>query len=117
MENENNCCQLEFIAAGAVGVIIGLLISLYLPQTTIINSPITAQINLNSDGGILTINATFSNLMNGTTNWFTSYKINSATEELPNGTVIIPATSYVQKQIQIDCIKGIYLGNSNYYSC
>lgn len=80
-------------------------------------SSITRQINLNSDGGILTINATFSDTRNGITNWFFSYKLISANEELPNGTVIIPATSYVQKQIQIDCIKGIYLGNEDYYSC
>jgi hypothetical protein len=82
---------------------------------------LTAQINLDSDGGILTINATFFNINTTMTSsistWYSSYKINSATEELPNGTVIIPATSYVQKQIQIDCQKYIYLGNSNYYSC
>jgi hypothetical protein len=82
---------------------------------------LTTQINIDSDGGILTINATFSNINQSmtspTSTWWRSYKINSATEELANGTIITPATSYVQKQIQIDCLEGIYLGNSNYYSC
>ncbi len=83
---------------------------------------ITKQISINAGGGILTVNATFSDIMNGTTNWYSSYKINNATEELPNGTIFIPATSYVQKQIQADCItdyKGMYLplGNYDYYWC
>ena len=104
-------------------ILYGAYIISYKPQYTQqpILTTLTAQINLDSDGGILTINATFFNINTTMTSsistWYSSYKINSATEELSNGTVIIPATSYVQKQIQIDCQKYIYLGNSNYYSC
>ena len=115
------------MCAGAIGIVIGLMISFHSP--TITNSPqtiqtLTTQINLNSDGGILTINATFFNInttlsaLDSGSTWYSSYKINSATEELPNGTIITPATSYVQKQIEIECSRYIIpLGNSSYYSC
>ena len=106
----------------AIGVTIFVLIGIYLAYKPYPHQPtLTTQISMNSDGGILTINATFSNInqsmCTGISTCYSSYKINSATEELPNGTIISPATSYVQKQIQIDCQKYIYLGNSNYYSC
>ena len=121
MKNENNCCWWGVGIGMVIGLVIGLIISFHSPQA-ITNTTINAQINLNSDGGILTINATFFNINTtmtrvSTSTWYSSYKINSATEELPNGTIITPATSYVQKQMQIDCLNGIYLGNSNYYSC
>lgn len=82
---------------------------------------ITAQISMDSDWGILTINATFSNInktmmQDANVNWYSNYTINNATEEFPNGTITIPVKSYVQKQIQIDCQQSlIYLGKSNYY--
>ena len=109
------------IIAGVI-VIIYMSYGVYLFYKSYSHQPIlTTQISMNSDGGILTINATFSNINRSMSThistWYSSYNINSATEELPNGTIISPATSYVQKQIQIDCQKYIYLGNSNYYSC
>ena len=112
--------------AVAVFILYGIIINIKTSPSVNVNhsSPlnITRQISINAGGGILTINATFSDIMNGTTNWYSSYKINNATEELPNGTIFIPATSYVQKQIQADCItdyKGMYLplGNYDYYWC
>jgi hypothetical protein len=103
----------------AIGVVIFVSYGIYLAYKSYPHQPtLTTQISMNSDGGILTINMTFSNNIDyGLLNTYSSYKINSATEELPNGTIISPATSYVLKQIQVDCVKYIYLGNSNYYSC
>ena len=119
--------KIDLVAIFAtIGVAVFILYGLYLyysPHSHPTQSTLTTQINLNSDGGILILNMTFSNgsygmaSFNQVSTWYSSYKINSAIEELPNGTIITPATSYVQKQIQIDCITDIYLGNSTYYSC
>lgn len=116
---------MAIIATIVVAAFIIYAINLNLSKSSNSSNPplnLTKQISINAGGGILTVNATFSDIMNGTTNWYSSYKINNATEELPNGTIFIPATSYVQKQIQADCItdyKGMYLplGNYDYYWC
>ena len=106
----------------AIGVVIFVSYGIYLAYKSYPHQPtLTTQISMNSDGGILTINATFSNInqgmCTGISTCYSSYNINNAIEELPNGTIISPATSYVLKQIQVDCVKYIYLGNSNYYLC
>ncbi|MEM3858686.1 MAG: hypothetical protein QW478_04690 [Candidatus Micrarchaeaceae archaeon] len=74
----------------------------------------TETYNINSGSRILAINITFSNY---TINWLSkaiiyhSYKINSASEELPNGTIIMPATSYTDEQARIFICSNDYLGN------
>lgn len=116
---------IAIIATIVVAAFIIYAINLNLSKSSNSSNPplnLTKQISINAGGGILTVNATFSDIMNGTTNWYSSYKINNATEELPNGTIFIPVTSYVQKQIQADCTtdySGMYLplGNYDYYRC
>lgn len=71
------------------------------------NHSSSGTVSMNSDSGILTVNLTFSDAYkydNGgfITISYTNYHINSATEELPNGTTITPAISYVQKELNID---------------
>ena len=69
--------------------------------------------------GVLKINATFFGNA-----WFSQihshYTINNATEELPNGTIIHPAKSYVEAAIAAACTTANYelhVGNGNYYAC
>jgi hypothetical protein len=79
----------------------------------------TSTFNLNLGGTILTINATFyGNPL--ASPYFKHYIINNATEELPNGTIIHPAKSYVEAAIAATCTTAsnqLYIGNGNYYSC
>ena len=75
--------------------------------------------SLNTDGGVLTINATFFGATPGSP-VYSHYIINNATEELPNGTIIRPAKSYVEAAIASACTSSnnrLYVGNGNYYAC
>ncbi|MEM4098029.1 MAG: hypothetical protein QXS81_05020 [Candidatus Micrarchaeaceae archaeon] len=65
----------------------------------------TINMNMNSSG-ILAVNITFSNytiVKVAHIVIYNNYKINSASEELPNGTTITPAISYADKQLEIYC--------------
>ena len=75
--------------------------------------------SLNTDGGVLTINATFFGATPGSP-VYSHYIISNATEELPNGTIIHPAKSYVEAAIAAACTTAnnqLYIGNGNYYAC
>ena len=75
--------------------------------------------SLNTDSGVLTINATFFGATPGSP-VYSHYIINNATEELPNGTIIHPAKSYVEVAIAAACTTANYelhVGNGNYYTC
>ena len=75
--------------------------------------------SLNTDSGVLTINATFFGATPGSP-VYSHYIINNATEELPNGTIIRPAKSYVEAVISAACTStnnNLYIGNGNYYTC
>ena len=75
--------------------------------------------SLNTDGGVLTINATFFGATAGS-KIYSHYTINNATEELPNGTIIHPAKSYVEAAIAAACTttnNQLYIGNGDYYAC
>ena len=93
----------------------GILILLLLAAPTYSVSTFS----LNTDSGVLTINATFFGSAGfGAT--YSHYIINNATEELPNGTIIRPAKSYVEVAIVAACTNsnnGLYVGNGNYYAC
>ena len=72
--------------------------------------------NITTYSGVLTINATF---FGGITS-YSHYIINNATEELPNGTIIRPAKSYVEAAIASACTSSnnrLDVGNGNYYDC
>ncbi len=75
--------------------------------------------SLNTDSGVLTINATFFG-GNELRPVYTHYIISNAMEELPNGTIIHPAKSYVEAAIAAACTttnNQLYIGNGNYYTC
>ena len=75
--------------------------------------------SLNTDSGVLTINATFFGATAGSP-VYSHYIINNATEELPNGTINRPAKSYVEAAIAAACTTANYelkVGNGNYYAC
>ena len=75
--------------------------------------------SLNTDSGVLTINATFFGATVGSP-VYSHYIINNATEELPNGTINRPAKSYVEAAIAAACTTANYelhVGNGNYYTC
>lgn len=93
----------------------GILILLLLTAPTYSVSTFS----LNTDGGVLTINATFFGATPGSP-VYSHYIINNATEELPNGTIIRPAKSYVEAVISAACTttnNQLYIGNGNYYAC
>lgn len=93
----------------------GILILLLLTAPTYSVSTFS----LNTDSGVLTINATFfGSPPLGPV--YSHYIISNATEELPNGTIIHPAKSYVEAAIAAACTttnNQLYIGNGNYYVC
>ena len=96
----------------AVAIFEGILILLLLTTPTYSVSTFS----ITTYSGILTINATF---FGGITS-YSHYIINNATEELPNGTIIRPAKSYVEAAIASACTSSynrLDVGNSNYYDC
>ena len=99
----------------ALAILEGVLILLILTTPTYSVSTFS----LNTDGGVLTINATFFGGTAGS-HVYSHYIINNATEELPNGTIIRPAKSYVEAAIAAACTTAsnqLYIGNDNYYAC
>ena len=104
-------------------LVIILLFAIVIPLIiiSIITTPTysVSTFSLNTDSGVLTINATFFGSAGfGAT--YSHYIINNATEELPNGTIIRPAKSYVEVAIAAACTNsnnGLYVGNGNYYAC
>ena len=93
----------------------GILILLLLAAPTYSVSTFS----LNTDSGVLTINATFFGGAAGN-QVYPHYIISNATEELPNGTIIHPAKSYVEAAIAAACTTAnnqLYIGNGNYYAC
>ena len=96
----------------ALAILEGVLILLILTTPTYSVSTF----NITTYSGVLTINATF---FGGLTS-YSHYIINNATEELPNGTIIRPAKSYVEAAIASACTSSnnrLDVGNSNYYDC
>ena len=96
----------------AVAIFEGILILLLLTTPTYSVSTFS----ITTYSGILTINATF---FGGITS-YSHYIINNATEELPNGTIIRPAKSYVEAAIASACTSSnnrLDVGNGNYYDC
>ena len=94
----------------------GILILLLLAAPTYSVSTFS----LNTDSGVLTINATFYGGNTAGSQVYSHYIINNATEELPNGTIIHPAKSYVEAAIAAACTTAnnqLYIGNGNYYAC
>ena len=91
-----------------------LIIAIFTTPTYSVSS-----FSLNTDSGVLTINATFFGATAGSP-VYSHYIINNATEELPNGTIIRPAKSYVEAVISAACTStnnNLYIGNGNYYAC
>jgi hypothetical protein len=91
-----------------------LIIAIFTTPTYSVSS-----FSLNTDSGVLTINATFFG-GNELGPVYTHYIISNATEELPNGTIIHPAKSYVEAAIAAACTTAnnqLYIGNGNYYAC
>ena len=75
--------------------------------------------SLHTDSGVLTINATFFGGRAGSI-VYSRYLSTNAIEELPNGTIIQPASSYVEAAIAAACTAAggqLYIGNGNYYAC
>ena len=102
---------LFFFALGAAVVI------MFLPL--IAPTYVTSTFSLNSNSGVLTINATFFGGELGS-QIYPHYIINNATEELPNGTVIYPPKSYVEAEIAAACTTNnnqLYIGKGDYYAC
>ena len=104
-------------------LVIILLFAIVIPLIiiSIITTPTysVSTFSLNTDGGVLTINATFFGATPGSP-VYSHYIINNATEELPNGTIIRPAKSYVEVAIAAACTTAnnqLYIGNGNYYAC
>ena len=98
-----------------LAILEGVLILLILTAPTYSVSTFS----LNTDSGVLTINATFFGSA-GPGPVYTHYIISNATEELPNGTIIRPAKSYVEAAIAAACTTAnnqLYIGNGNYYAC
>ena len=98
-----------------LAILEGVLILLILTAPTYSVSTFS----LNTDSGVLTINATFFGSA-GPGPVYTHYIISNATEELPNGTIIRPAKSYVEAAIADACTTANYelhVGNGNYYTC
>jgi hypothetical protein len=98
-----------------LAILEGVLILLILTAPTYSVSTFS----LNTDSGVLTINATFFGSA-GPGPVYTHYIISNATEELPNGTIIRPAKSYVEAAIAAACTTANYelhVGNGNYYAC
>ena len=96
----------------AVAIFEGILILVLLTTPTYSVSTFS----ITTYSGVLTINATF---FGGITS-YSHYIINNATEELPNGTIIRPAKSYVEAAIASACTSSnnrLDVGNSNYYDC
>ena len=99
----------------ALAILEGVLILLILTTPTYLVSTFS----LNTDSGVLTINATFFG-SSGLGSVYSHYIINNATEELPNRTIIHPTKSYVEAAIAAACTianNQLYLGSGNYYSC
>ena len=99
----------------ALAILEGVLILLILTTPTYSVSTFS----LNTDSGVLIINATFFG-GNELGPVYTHYIISNATEELPNGTIIHPAKSYVEAAIAAACTTANYelhVGNGNYYAC
>ena len=99
----------------ALAILEGVLILLILTTPTYSVSTFS----LNTDSGVLTINATFFGSA-GLGPVYSHYILNNATEELPNGTIIRPAKSYVEAAIAAACTTAssqLYVGNGNYYAC
>ena len=99
----------------ALAIAEGVLILLILTTPTYSVS----SFSLNTDSGVLTINATLFGSA-GLSPVYSHYIINNATEELPNGTIIHPAKSYVETAIAAACTttnNQLYIGNGNYYAC
>ena len=99
----------------ALAILEGVLILLILTTPTYSVSTFS----LNTDSGVLTINATFFGSA-GLGPVYSHYIISNATEELPNGTIIHPAKSYVEAAIAAACTTAnnqLYIGNGNYYAC
>jgi hypothetical protein len=93
----------------------GILILLLLTAPTYSVSTFS----LNTDSGVLTINATFYGGSAGS-QVYSHYIINNATEELPNGTIMHPAKDYVEAAIAAACTSSnnrLDVGNGNYYAC
>ena len=93
----------------------GILILLLLAAPTYSVSTFS----LNTDSGVLTINATFYGGAAGS-QVYSHYIISTATEELPNETIMHPAKSYVEAAIAAACTTAnnqLYVGNGNYYAC
>ena len=91
-----------------------LIIAIFTTPTYSVSS-----FSLNTDSGVLTINATFFGSA-GPGPVYSHYIISNATEELPNGTIIHPAKSYVEAAISAACTStnnNLYIGNGNYYAC
>ena len=101
----------------ALAILEGVLILLILTTPTYSVSTFS----LNTDSGVLTINATFfGTTVKGLWPVYSHYIISNATEELPNGTIIHPAKSYVEAAIAAACTTAnnqLYIGNGNYYAC
>lgn len=103
---------LFFVALGAAVVVL-TFVSLIVPTSLI------STFSLNSNIGVLTINATFFGGQVGS-QIYLHYIINNATEELPNGTVIYPPKSYVEAEIAAACTTNnnqLYIGKGDYYAC
>jgi hypothetical protein len=108
----------------ACGIILGVIISIFIFPPQIINSNLTTTLHMNSDSGILIINATFTN-----PNYvpgdviYSNYTINSAKEELPNGNIINASDNYAYQQVQISChsqpngVSVLPLNNGSDYIC
>ena len=95
----------------------GAVVMVFLPLIT--PTYVTSTFNLNTDSGVLTINATFFGEEGGS-QIYPHYIINNATEELPNGTIIQPPKSYVKAEIAAACTttdNQLYLGKGDYYAC
>jgi hypothetical protein len=107
-----------------LGIILGVIISIFIFPPQIINSNLTTTLHMNSDSGILIINATFTN-----PNYvpgdviYSNYTINSAKEELPNGNIINASDNYAYQQVQISChsqpngVSVLPLNNGSDYVC
>ena len=99
--------------------VIALFVSILIIGILITPTYSVSTFSLNTDSGVLTINATFYGGTAGS-QVYSHYIINNATEELPNGTIIHPAKSYVEAAIAAACTTANYelhVGNGNYYAC
>ena len=104
---------LIFVPTLFISILILIVLAMLIPTYS------TSTFSLNTDSGVLTINATFFGATPGSP-VYSHYIINNATEELPNGTIIRPAKSYVEVAIAAACTTANYelhVGNGNYYTC